>query len=142
MLPNIFDQFPKPPCAEHLGWTLLDADTEAGWIKIGFTARPEFRNPAGFVQGGFLAAMLDDTMGPAVLMKSGGQIYTATIDLRVSYIAPAKIGSFIGEACVVQIGKTIAFVEAKLMDANGTLVATATTSARVIETAKLDSTKM
>jgi len=142
MLPNIFDQFPKPPCAEHLGWTLLDADAEAGWIKIGFTARPEFRNPAGFVQGGFLAAMLDDTMGPAVLMKSGGQIYTATIDLRVSYIAPAKIGSFIGEACVVQIGKTIAFVEAKLMDANGTLVATATTSARVIETAKLDSTKM
>ena len=68
-----------------------------------FTARPEFRNPAGFVQGGFLAAMLDDTMGPAVLMKSGGRVYTATIDLRVSYIAPAKIGSFVGEARVVQI---------------------------------------
>jgi uncharacterized protein (TIGR00369 family) len=142
MLPNIFDRFPKPPCAEHLGWTLLDADAEAGWIKIGFTARPEFRNPAGFVQGGFLAAMLDDTMGPAVLMKSGGQAYTATIDLRVSYLAPAKIGSFVGEARVVQIGKTIAFVEAKLTDAEGTLVATATTSARVIDAAKLDSTKM
>ena len=138
MLPDIFDRFPKPPCAEHLGWTLLDADAEAGWIRIGFTARPEFRNPAGFVQGGFLAAMLDDTMGPAVLMKSQGRVYTATIDLRVSYIAPAKIGSFVGEARVVQIGKTIAFVEAKLMDADGTLVATATTSARVIETAKLD----
>lgn len=142
MLATIFDRFPKPPCAEHLGWTLLDADAEAGWIKIGFTARPEFRNPAGFVQGGFLAAMLDDTMGPAVLMKSGGRVYTATIDLRVSYIAPAKIGSFVGEARVVQIGRTIAFAEAKLFDADGTLVATATTSARVIETAKLDSTKM
>ncbi len=142
MLPDIFDRFPKPPCAEHLGWTLLDADAEAGWIKIGFTARPEFRNPAGFVQGGFLAAMLDDTMGPAVLMKSRGRAYTATIDLRVSYIAPAKIGSFVGEARVVQIGKTVAFVEAKLMDTEGVLVATATTSARVIETAKLHSTKM
>jgi uncharacterized protein (TIGR00369 family) len=142
MLATIFDRFPKPPCAEHLGWTLLDADAEAGWIKIGFTARPEFRNPAGFVQGGFLAAMLDDTMGPAVLMKSGGRVYTATIDLRVSYIAPAKIGSFVGEARVVQIGRTIAFAEAKLFDADGALVATATTSARVIETAKLDSTKM
>jgi uncharacterized protein (TIGR00369 family) len=142
MLPDIFDRFPKPPCAEHLGWTLLGADAESGWIKIGFTARPEFRNPAGFVQGGFLAATLDDTMGPAVLMKSGGRVYTATIDLRVSYIALAKIGSFVGEARVVQIGRTIAFVEAKLMDAEGTLVATATTSARVIETTKLDSTKM
>ena len=55
----------------------------------------------------------------------------------MSYLAPAKIGSFVGEARVVQIGKTIAFVEAKLMDADGTLVATATTSARVIDAAKL-----
>lgn len=143
MLPNIFDQFPKPPCAEHLGWTLLDADAEVGWIKIGFTARPEFRNPAGFVQGGFVAAMLDDTMGPAVLLKSGGRAFTSTIDLRVSYLAPAKIGSFVCEARVVQLGKTIAFAEAKLMDADGVLVATATTSARVIETSKLSQgTKM
>jgi uncharacterized protein (TIGR00369 family) len=142
MLPDIFDRFPKPPCAEQRPAQMLGADAESGWIKIGFTARPEFRNPAGFVQGGFLAAMLDDTMGPAVLMKSGGRVYTATIDLRVSYIAPAKIGSFVGEARVVQIGRTIAFVEAKLMDSDGALVATATTSARVIETTKLDSTKM
>lgn len=142
MLPDIFDRFPKPPCAEHLGWTLLDGDAEAGWIKIGFTARPEFRNPAGFVQGGFVAAMLDDTMGPVVLMKSRGRVFTSTIDLRVSYLAPAKIGSFVGEGRVVQIGKTIAFAEAKLFDFEGTLVATATTSARVIETGKLDATKM
>jgi len=142
MLPDIFDRFPKPPCAEHLGWTLLDADVDAGWIRIGFTARPEFRNPAGFVQGGFLAAMLDDTMGPAVLMKSGCRLYTATIDLRVSFLAPAKIGAFVCEGRVVQIGRTIAFAEARLMDAEGTLVASATTSARVVETAKLDGTKM
>ena len=142
MLPDIFDRFPKPPCAEHLGWTLLDGDAEAGWIRIGFTARPEFRNPAGFVQGGFIAAMLDDTMGPAVLIKSQGRVFTSTIDLRVSYLAPAKVGSFVGEGRVVQIGKTIAFAEAKLFDREGTLVATATTSARVIETGKLDSTKL
>lgn len=134
---DIFDRFPRPPCADHLGWRLIDADPDEGWIKIGFEARPEFRNPAGFVQGGFLAAMLDDTMGPAILMKSGGRAYSATIDLRVSYLAPAKIGSFVGEARVVQLGKTIAFAEAKLTDAEGVLVATATTSARVVEASKL-----
>ena len=142
MLPDIFDRFPKPPCAEHLGWTLLDGDADAGWIKIGFTARPEFRNPAGFVQGGFVAAMLDDTMGPAVLIKSQGRAFTSTIDLRVSYLAPAKVGAFVGEGRVVQIGKTIAFAEARLFDSEGTLVATATTSARIVETAKLDSAKI
>jgi uncharacterized protein (TIGR00369 family) len=137
MLPDIFSRFPKPPVAEFLGWTLIDAHPQGDWIKIGFTARPEFRNPASFVQGGFLAAMLDDTMGPAVLLKSGGALYTATIDLQVRYLAPAKIGAFVCEGRAVQIGKTIAFAEGRLFDQDGTLVATATTSARVIETSKL-----
>jgi len=77
-----------------------------------------------------------------VLMKSRGRVFTSTVDLRVSYLAPAKIGSFVGEGRVVQIGKTIAFAEAKLFDSEGTLVATATMSARVVETGKLDATKM
>ena len=40
-------------------------DPEAGTIEVQFQARPEFANPIGNVQGGFLAAMLDDSMGPA-----------------------------------------------------------------------------
>ncbi|MDB5425710.1 MAG: PaaI family thioesterase, partial [Phenylobacterium sp.] len=31
---------------------MLDARPEEGWIRIGFEARPEFVNPAGFIQGG------------------------------------------------------------------------------------------
>src|SRR5271154_3655862 len=123
MLPDIFDRFPKSPCAEHLGWTLLDADAEAGWIRIGFTARPEFRNPAGFIQGGFLAAMLDDTMGPTVLLASRGTLFTATISLNVNFLQPARPGRLLTEGRVISMGKTIAFVEATLTDANGAKLA-------------------
>ena len=133
----IFGRFPTPPCASTLGWQLLDADPEAGMVKIGFQGGREFCNPAGFVQGGFLAAMLDDTMGPAVLVKSDGEIFSPTVDLNVSFLAPAKSGAFTGEGKVIQLGKTIAFVEGALFDADGQIVARATASGRVVPTARL-----
>ena len=130
------DRIPAPPCAVLLGWRIIDAKPEQGWIRIGFEGKPEFRNPAGFIQGGILAAMLDDTMGPAVFAMTNGELYTATIDMSVSYLAPAKVGPLFGEGKVVQLGKTIAFVEGQLTDASGTLLAKATTSARLVASGK------
>jgi len=54
----------------------------------------------------------------------------------VNFLAPAKPGPITGEATVTQLGKTIAFVEGRLTDKDGTLLATASTSARLVETAK------
>ncbi|MBN9005469.1 MAG: PaaI family thioesterase, partial [Rhizobiales bacterium] len=115
---------------------VLDADPDAGWVRIGFDGKAAFCNPAGFIQGGILTAMLDDTMGPAVFIKTHGRLYTATIGLTVNFLAPAKVGPITGEARVVHIGKTIAFVEGKLFDARDTILATASASARLVETAK------
>jgi uncharacterized protein (TIGR00369 family) len=133
---TIMDQFAMPPCAKLLGWHMIEADPQQGRVKIGFDGRPEFCNPAGFIQGGLLSAMLDDTMGPAVLLHTNGAAYTATISLTVNFLSPARIGRLIGEAQVTQLGKTVAFVEARLTDEQGTLIATATSTARVVETAR------
>lgn len=134
---SVFDGFPKPPCAQTLGWELLSADDQTGEIRVQFEGKPEFCNPSGNLQGGFIAAMLDDTLGPTVLVKSGGIHYCATIDLRVSFLAPAKPGLLVGEGRIAKFGKTIAFLEGHLLDADGEMVATATASARVVPTAGL-----
>ena len=128
------DHLPAPPCARLLGWRVLDARPEDGWIRIGFEGRPEFCNPAGSIQGGFLAAMLDDTMGPAVFAHTEGALYTATIEMSVHYLAPAKVGPIFGEGQVVQLGKSVGFVEARLLDKDGTWLAKATASVRLIAT--------
>ena len=137
---TVFDRFPRPPCADLLGWTLLDHDAAKGWIRLAFEGRPEFRNPAGFIQGGMLTAMLDDTMGPAVLLMTEGRFYTVSIGLTVSFLAPAKPGRLIGEGQVVQLGKSIAFAEASLADGNGTLIARASSQARLIPVERLAAT--
>ncbi|WEK43021.1 MAG: PaaI family thioesterase [Candidatus Sphingomonas colombiensis] len=134
---SIFDRFPKPPCAETLGWTLLSADPATGAVRIAFEAHRGFCNPGGNIQGGFLAAMLDDTLGPTVLVKTDGAAYCATIELSTRFLAPARPGRLIGEGRLVQLGKTIAFLEGELRDADGRIIASASASARVVPAAGL-----
>ena len=123
---------PGPPCAQLLGRRLLDHDEARGWIKVGFVGAPEFLNPAGRVQGGILAAMLDDTMGPAVLVKSGGALYPSSIDMNISYFSGAKPGPLVCEGEVLRLGKTVGFVEGRLLDEDGRLLARATSSVMLV----------
>ena len=135
-VPSMFDGLNMPPISKLLGWRLLDLNPEDGSIKVGFEGKPEFCNPSGFIQGGILAAMLDDTLGPAAFIMTGGKQFTPTISMNVNFISPGRVGPFVCEAKVVQMGKTVVFVEARLMDSAGTLVATATSNSRLVETAK------
>jgi uncharacterized protein (TIGR00369 family) len=135
-VPTVLDRFPTPDCARLLGLDILEADPAAGRVRVAFDARAEFRNAAGDVQGGFLTAMLDDCMGPAVLIATDAALYPRTIALNVSFLAPAKPGRLVGEARVVQLGKTVGFVEAELRDPAGALVARATASVRLLPMAQ------
>jgi uncharacterized protein (TIGR00369 family) len=130
--PSVFDNFPLPPASKLLGWTLRDVDTAAGTIEIGFTADERFVNPAGTVQGGFLAAMLDDTQGPALFAMTNGEVYAPTIDFTVSFVKAARPGRFVGKGRVVNLGRTVVFTEAELFDEAGELVARATFSSRAM----------
>jgi len=136
MIATALDRLEAPPSSRLLGWHLLDARPGDGWVRIGFDGKPEFCNPAGLIQGGILGAMLDDTMGPAVFVMTDGRRYTATITMTVNFLAPAMVGPITGEASVTQLGKTIAFVEAKLIAAHRATIATATASVRLVEAAK------
>src|SRR6476646_7499186 len=133
MIATVFDNFTAPPSSKLLGWNLLDARPKEGWVRIGFDGRTDFCNPAGFVQGGILTAMLDDTMGPAVLIMTEGKLYTTTISLTVNFMVSTKPRPIIAEARVAQLGKTVAFMEGKLTAEDGTLLATATTVARLLD---------
>src|SRR5262249_539975 len=136
MIKTALDQITPPASARLLGWRLLDAKPAEGWLKVGFDGKKEFCNPAGFVQGGLLTAMLDDTMGPAAFIMTEAKFYTTTITLTVNFVASARPGPIIAEAKVIQLGKTIAFMEGKLTAEEGTLIATATTTARLLEAAR------
>jgi uncharacterized protein (TIGR00369 family) len=136
MAETVFDKVPMPPAAKTLGWSVRRIDADARAIEVGFEIGDSFLNPAGSVQGGFLAAMLDDTMGPVLFAISDGAVYAPTIDLNVSFIREARPGRFTGRGRVVNPGRTIAFLEGELFDEGGQLVARGTATARVMDAAR------
>ena len=130
--PSVFDRFDLPAASALLGWTLRAIDPLAGTIEIGFTADERFGNPQGYVQGGVIAAMLDDTHGPALFAHVDGKVFPVTIDCNISFIKAARFGGFVGKGRLVSMGKTIAFTEAELFDEGGALVARGTFTSRLV----------
>jgi uncharacterized protein (TIGR00369 family) len=120
-----------PPAATLLGWKLLDIDPDVGTIEVGFTASAQFLNPIGSVQGGFLAAMLDDTLGPALVATLGPGEWAPTIDLHVQFHSPAQPGELRGRGRVVRRGRDIAHLAGELLDESGALVASAIATANI-----------
>lgn len=123
---------PMPPAAAALGWTLRSVDPEAGTIEVGLDARPEFANPIGNVQGGFLSAMLDDTLGPALVATLEPGQFGVTLELKVSFLRPVRPGAVVGHGRVVHRGGRVAFLEGHL-EVDGEVVATATATTRIVD---------
>jgi len=76
--------------------------------------------------------MLFDTVGPALLATLGPDQFQSTQQLNVSFLRPVRPGRLLGKARIVHRDGDLVFLEASLLDGDGTLVATATATARVI----------
>jgi uncharacterized protein (TIGR00369 family) len=122
---------PLPPAAVTLGWELISISPEDGTIEVAFTASEAFLNPAGFIQGGFLAAMLDDTLGPALVAGLSPGDFAPTTDLHVQFLRPARPGRLLGRGRVVRRGRDVAFLAGELADSDGVVVAVATATAQI-----------
>jgi uncharacterized protein (TIGR00369 family) len=123
---------PMPPAAAALGLELIDVDPERGTIELAFAAREEFTNPAGDVLGAFLAAMLYDTDGPALLATVQPDEFQSTSDLSVRFLRPARPGRLIGRGRIADRSGELVRLKAELSDEEGETLATAVASARVI----------
>ena len=120
-----------PPIARLLGFELRAIDPDEMTIEVGFTATEAFVNPAGDVQGGMLCAMLDDTLGPALVATLGDGEWAPTIDLHVQFLAAARPGPLVGKGRVVRRGRTVAFLAGELSDATGQVIATAVATSAI-----------
>jgi uncharacterized protein (TIGR00369 family) len=122
---------PLPAAAVTLGWQLVSVSPEEGTIEVSFTASEAFLNPAGVIQGGFLAAMLDDTLGPALVAGLSPGDFAPTTDLHVQFLRPARPGRLLGRGRVVRRGRDVAFLAGELLDEEGAIVAMATATVQI-----------
>lgn len=105
---------------------------ERGEIEVFFTAGAQFTNPVGYVQGGFLTAMLDDTLGPALVATLPPDEFAVTLELKVSFLRPAVPGRITGAGRVLHRGGSIAFLAGELRNDEGAVLATGSATSRIV----------
>jgi uncharacterized protein (TIGR00369 family) len=118
-----------PNCDLTLGMVCIDK-SEPGRTVWRMTADERFGNPVGIVQGGFLAAFADSSMGAAsVTFAADRKVFSANAEMKVSFLKPVPVGTELTcTAYVISGGKRAAFVEADVVDDSGRLVAKASST--------------
>lgn len=121
--------FPVPARSSvSLGFELLELDAKAMTTRVRFDGRADFTNPAGYIQGGYLVAMMDDAIGMLATVKAGTAKFPSTVDLHTHFLRPVRVGVIEVAARLRNIGRAMIFAEADLFDARGKEAARATAS--------------
>ena len=111
---KIAEQFIKamPFCAA-LDIKLDSMNVSAAVMTMPYDKRIVGDPETGVVHGGAVSALMDTCCGLAVSLHPDSSKPTATIDLRIDYMRPAKVGErIVAEAEVYRATRTVAFVRA------------------------------
>ena len=129
-------RLPAAPIAQPGRLTMTDA-TEG---RVTFTGDPDFTlyNPQGTVHGGWFGIALDSAMGCAVMSRLPRGFSYTTLEYKINMLRPVfeDTGTLtiIGES--IHAGRRTATAEGRIVDKDGKLYATGTTTCMVIELPK------
>ncbi|HQT67587.1 MAG: thioesterase [Rhodospirillales bacterium 20-60-12] len=117
---------------DTMGFSLVEV--EDGRVVFAGTPGLHVYNPINSVHGGYAATLLDSACGCAVHSKlSATQSYT-TLEIKVAYhrAMTDQTGLVRAIGTVLTVGRRAAFSEAKIIDAEGRLYASATSTLLVM----------
>ncbi|MEL7031763.1 MAG: PaaI family thioesterase [Pseudomonadota bacterium] len=129
MLARFQNSKKRPPCSETLGMHLAEVEQDAQRIRMDFDVPDMFANPTGAVQGGFIAAMMDEAMSTCCIIASNVTMTAPTLEMKTSYLRRLMPGKASVEARILKWGRSAAFMEAECFDNDERLVAKATATA-------------
>ena len=127
-----------PEALRKLNGSVASFDRDSGTLAMSYEIDRSFCHSGEIVQGGFIAGMLDAAMAHVTFLHLGELAVVATLEIKVSYHEIARPGTLTARAKVIKLGKSIGFYEARLYDSDDTLLASATSTARVIRKSPRD----
>ena len=93
-------------------------------FKIKVTFPPESTNPMNMVQGGMIAAAMDDATAMVIISAYEFKKGPLSTDLHVLFHRPVAVGEAMIEVKIIKLGQKLATVEGKLFNADNKLAAT------------------
>ncbi len=110
---------------------------DPGHAVIEYEVLPAICHSGGVAQGGFVAGWIDAAMAHAVMAKYGFERVPISLELKVSYFAPANPGRVLAEAWIEKAGGRTLFAEGRLTTLDGKVLAKASSTISLIDAAKV-----
>ncbi|WP_207791520.1 PaaI family thioesterase [Sandaracinobacteroides saxicola] len=122
---------PRAPIGELMGFNGMSVGD--GWVEFFATPTAAHYNPIGTVHGGFAATLLDSCMACAVHTRVAAGFGYTTVDLNITYLKAMTdaTGRVTARGEVISASKRIATARGSIVDAEGRLLATGTTTCLV-----------
>jgi uncharacterized protein (TIGR00369 family) len=111
---------------ETLGARITEA--EPGRVVLELVAGPQHRHGGGVVQGGVITQIADAAMGMSLATLQPDGIWNTTVELKINFLRPAVEGRLRAVGRVIEMGETLLFSEADVVDEAGRLVARASST--------------
>lgn len=127
----IHGELPLAAAAKTTGWEFVRYDDDTGEIHVAFAAGVPLTNPLGNIQGGMLAAMLDECMGPALYLTLPPNKIAVTVQQSTRFMRPARPGRLLGVGKVDHRTGSLCFTSGTLCDTEGRVLATGAATFRI-----------
>ena len=112
-------------------------ESTPGRSVIEYECGPHMCHSGGVAQGGFVCGWIDSAMAHASINLMPDTT-PMSLELKVSYFAPARPGRVIAEGWIERRGRATCFAEGRLLDAAGTVLAKASSTIRLIPRAAVE----
>ncbi|HZW82271.1 MAG TPA: PaaI family thioesterase [Candidatus Deferrimicrobium sp.] len=94
-------------------------------LEVRIEIKDLYINSAGVIHGGIISTLADVAMGNLIPTVSQGIQELVTVDLKISYLKPAKGEYLLAQARLMKNGRKLVFAECQIYNDNKDLVAVA-----------------
>jgi uncharacterized protein (TIGR00369 family) len=109
------------------------AQVEPGSVVVELDVHAGHRHDGGVVQGGVITQIADAAMGMSLMTKQEDGLANTTIELKINFLRPVVEGRLRAVGRIVEMRSSLLFSEADVLDAEGRLVARASSTCLAIE---------
>ena len=124
---RLFAMIDDAPFVRHMGMRI----TDLAWGRATFElTAAEFRlQPLGVVHGGNIATLIDTaTFWACFLAMDSDEDGLASVDLKLNYLAPARVEMLRCAGTLIKAGKTLSYAEAEVLAGDNRLIAHGTST--------------
>ena len=116
---------------ESLGLVRLVEDGSNGKAVLEVQATMAMCHSGGVVQGGFVTGWIDAAMANVVITQTGRALRPLTLEIKISFLKAAGPGRLFAEAWIERLGRTTAFMEGRLINERGEVLAKGSSTAKL-----------